>query len=297
MKFPTSQFLDTEEVQIDRVFDHLVACAKSGLTPGNLLNPHGVAIDPATNCIYIAEGDLNRTIARVSIFSELGEYLNCYTNELMEGLWGIAIHGNSVYVTDWILHTIFHLEIEPEFRLIARLGSRGSDIGKFNYPSQLSISTDGDVYIADIYNDRIQVLNSSLHPIKELTHPSMHEPYDVKLTPEEIYVLSPDDSPCVHVFNYGGQKMRALITRGVGMQVTRPFFFCLDPENSLILSDTDDHTIKIFSNNGDSLYTVGGRGNEAGMFYCPHGLTLTPSLKLVTVSYNLKYRLQIFYSL
>ena len=274
-----------------------VAVAKEGQAPGELWFPRGVAIDPATNHIYVAEGSKYPNFARVSIFSESGEFLNSYTHEHMESLCGIAIHGNNLYVTDWKVHAVFHLKIETDFRLVARLGSRGSGIGQFNEPRQLSISTNGDVYIADTNNNRIQILDSSLHPIREVTHPSMHRPCDVKLTTEEMYVLSDVDSPCVHVFTHTGHKTRSLITCGRVMQIAQSYIFCLDTKKNLIISDFYADQIRIFSNEGDLLHTIGERGHQVGMFYCPHGLALTSNLNLVTVSWNNNYGLQIFSSL
>ena len=272
--------------------DHLTAVAKKGKVPGELWYPCGVAIAPATNYIYVAEGGLN--FARVSIFSESGEYLNNYTHEHMKSLWGIAIHGNNLYVTDYMVHAVFHLKLEADFRLVARLGSRGSGIRQFDEPRQLTISSNGDVYLADRNNNRIQILDGSLHPIREVTHPSMHKPCDVKLTTEEMYVLSSDDSPCVHVFSHTGHKIRSLITCGGGMQVTRPYFFCLDTKKNLIISDNSAHLIKIFSNEGSLLHNIGEYGNQLGMFYYPRGLALTSNLNLVTASTNDNDRLQIF---
>ena len=275
--------------------DHLTAFAKEGKGAGNLWYPHSVAIDPATNHIYVAEGGV--MFARVSIFSESGEYLNSYTHEHMESLCGIAIHENNLYVTDWEVHAVFHLKIDADFRLVGMLGSRGSGIGQFDGPRQLSISTNGDVYIADTNNNRIQILDNSLHPIRKLRHPSMHRPCDVKLTTEEIYVLSNDDSLCVHVFNHTGHKIRSLITCGRGMQVTSSFFFCLDTKKNLFICDNWNHQIKIFSNEGSLLHTIGGRGHHAGMFDPPEGLALISNQKIVTVSINPNYILQIFSSL
>ena len=122
----------------------------------------------------------------------------------------------------------------------------------------------------------------------------MHGPFDVKLTTEEMYVLCSEDSPCVHVFNHTGNKMRSLITRGRGVQVARSFFFYLDSKKNVIISDWSSHQIKIFSNEGALLQTLGERGRELGMLSYPHGLALTSNLNLVTVSYNYNYVLQIF---
>ena len=288
------QLVDPVEIHKYHSIDHLTAVGIQGKAHGELWNARGVAIHPVTNDIYIAEGGINPNFARVSIFSKSGEYLNSYTHKLMKSLVGIAIHENNAYVTDWKVHAVFHLKIEADFRLVARIGSRGSSFGQFDSPRQLSISTNGDVYIADSDNNRIHILNSSLHPIKEVTHPSMHRPYDVKLTTEEMYVLSPDDSPCIHVFTYSGHKIRSIITFDDGMRAVRPFFFSLDSEKNLILSDRDDHRIKIFSNEGAHLHTIGGYRHQLGMFSFPQGLALTLNLTLVTVSWNVNYGLQIF---
>ena len=277
--------------------DHLTVVAKKGKAPGELWVHHGVVIDPATNHIYVAEGGFN--FARVSIFSESGEYLNSYTHEHMESLWGIGINVNNLYVTDTRVHAVFHFKIEADFRLVARLGSRGSGIGQFDQPRQLSISTNGDVYITDRNNDRIQILDSSLHPIREVTHPSMHRPCDVKLTTEEMYVLCSKDYPCMHVFDYTGHKIRSIITCGHGevMQATQPFFFCFDTKKDLIISDCFSHQIKIFSNEGSLLHTIGEQGQQVGMFHYPRGLALISDQNLVTVSHSDNYSLQIFSSL
>ena len=288
------QLVDPAETNIYQSFGHLTAVAKGGKAPGELWRPRGIAIDPATSHIYVAEGCWSPNFARVSIFSESGQFLNSYTHLDMKALCGIAIYENNLYVTDCEVHAVFHLKIEADFRLVSRQGRRGSGIGQFHVPRQLSISISGDVYIADTNNNRIQILDSSLQPIRKVTHPSMHKPRDVKLTTDEMFVLSSGDSHCVHVFAHTGHKIRSLITRGNEMQVVRPFFFCLDTENNLIISDYTTDQIKIFSNEGALLLTIGEHGDQAGMFDFPSGLALTSNLSLVTVSWNINYRLQIF---
>ena len=281
-----------EENIIDHCFDHLTAVAKRDISPGELCSPNCVAIDPATNYIYIAEGGYSY-FARVCIFSLSGEFLNSYTHEDMTSLYGIAICGNNLYLTDWRIHAVFHLKIEANLRLVARLGSRGSGIGQFDYPHQLSTSTVGDVYIADTNNNRIQILDSSLHPIREISHPSMHRPCDVKLTAEEIYVLSSVDSSCVHVFAHTGHKLRSLITRRM-RQAIESSFFCLDIRTNLIIYDRSAEQIIIFSNKGVLLHTFGEHGMQAGMFCNTKGFCLTSDLNLVIVSWHDNCLLQIF---
>ena len=102
------------EVLTKQVLDHMVACMARGRAPGKLYFPRSVAIDPATNCIYVAEGGIFPSFARVSIFSERSH--------------GIIIGGgharrDNMYVTDWAAHVVFQFKIEADLRLVARIGS------------------------------------------------------------------------------------------------------------------------------------------------------------------------------
>ena len=122
----------------------------------------------------------------------------------------------------------------------------------------------------------------------------MIEPCDVKLTPEEVYVLDSLSSPCVHVFSYSGVKIRSTVTNGQGMQVDCSFFFCLDNNRNLIISDLEAHKVEMFSKEGVLIGTLGEEGGEVGMFTYPNGVALTKSLKLIVLSWNYNYGLQIF---
>ena len=268
----------------------IVAVGKEGIAPGKLWNPHGVAIDENTNLIYVAEGQDSR---RVSIFSETGEFINSFKNQNMRWPFGIAIHRDNLYVTDTGVHAIFQFKIDADMRLVAKLVSKGSGMGQFNYPYGISVSTNGDVFVADCQNNRIQILDDSLHSQRLITHLTMKSPCDVKLTPDEVYVLC-WYSPCIFVFSRAGEKIRSLITRGIGMQIGSADFFCLDIKQNLLISDFQDNQIRIFSKEGTHLHTIGEPGHEVGMFHCPKGIVLTKNLKLIIVSWNNNYRLQIY---
>ena len=267
----------------------IVAVGKQGQAPGELWCPRGVAIDENTNLIYVAEG---LDSCRISIFSETGEFLNTFTNQDLSRPWGIAIHRDNLYVTDTGVHAVFQFKIEADMRLVAKLGSKGSGMGQFDSPRGLTVSTNGDVFIADYRNNRIQILDDSLHFQRFITHQTMKYPCDVKLTPDEVYVLC-DDSPCILVFSHAGEKIRSLITQGTGMQIGRAYFFCLDRKQNLLISDWGNHQVVIFSKEGIHLHTIGERGHELGMFHGPTGIVLTKNLKLIIVSINDNYGLQI----
>ena len=270
----------------------VVTVVKIGIAPGELFNPNGVAID-TNNRIFIAEGNISPQHTRISVFSEKGEYQTSFTHQDFKCPHGIAIHGDNLYVTDIWVHAIYKFKIETDFPLVAKQGTRGSQTGELNIPTNLAVSTHGDVYVTDYNNDRVQILNSSLQHLRNLTEQPIKHPEDIKLTSDEVYVLC-QDSPCVQVFSHAGEKLRSLVSKGEQLEVSNPCFFCLDAEENIIISDFATHQIKIFSKEGNHIRTIGERGQQPGMFYRPSGLALTRDLRLVVMSCGENYNLQIF---
>ena len=268
----------------------VVAVGKQGTDPGELSFPYGVAIDENTGYIYVTEvfG------SGVSVFSETGDFLNTFSHQDMRFPWGIALHRDNIYVINLTSHSMLHFKMEQQICHVATFGSgKGSSDEQLNEPRGLTVSTDGDVFVADSNNDRIKILDQFLRFKRHVTHQSMKNPLDVKLTRDEMYVLC-DSSPCILVLSHAGEMARSLVTRGDGMQVSDAEVFCLDAEQNLLISDCGAHDVKIFSKDGIYLHTVGQEGHERGMLYHPTGIALTKDLNLVIVSNNNNFGLQIF---
>ncbi|KAI6658559.1 E3 ubiquitin-protein ligase TRIM71-like [Oopsacas minuta] len=267
-----------------------IATGKKGSGPGQLNDPRGVAIHEATNQIFVA----NTSNHRVEIFSDTGEYLNQLGEEQLDMPYGIAIHGENVYVSCCVDHTINQFTL-TDMSLVRKIGSVGSNNGQFNFPRQLTTDPIGHVFIADRDNDRISVHDTDLNHLRNITHQSMTKPFDVKVSRDHVYILCPYNNPCMHVLTLEGHKLHSLITSGLGMDVLCPLFFCLDSLNNFGISDEDSHTIRVFSPEGNLLHKIGTEGHQQGMLCYPKGIAITPNGRLVSVSENRNYGLQIFY--
>ena len=161
-------------------------------------------------------------------------------------------------------------------------------------PRQLTTDPIGRVFIADSSNNRICVHDPDLNHLRNITHQSISQPYDVKVSRDRLYVLCPLDNPCLLVLNLEEDKLHSLITRGEGMDVLDPKFFRLDPLNNFVISDHNSHSIRVFSPEGNLLHTIGREGHQQGMFNQPRGVAVTPNGRLVCVSHYKNYGLQIF---
>ena len=70
----------------------IIATGKEGDAPGELDCPRGIAVNADNN--------------RVEIFCETGELLYQLGEGQLSVPWGIAIHGDSVYVSCWADYTV-----------------------------------------------------------------------------------------------------------------------------------------------------------------------------------------------
>ena len=267
----------------------VVTTGKRGYAPGKLNHPLGVAIHEETHQIFVANYDNHR----VEIFSETGEFFHQLGVGQLSHPWGIAIHGDSVYVSCLYNHTVSKFSL-TELCLVRRVGGYGSDNRQFHHPCQLTTYSIGRVFIADYYNNRICIHDPDLNHLRNITHSSMSRPSDVKVSRDRIYVLCPRNNPCLHVLTLEGDKLHSLITRGEGKDLLSPEFFCLDPLNNFVLSNYKSHSIRVFSPEGNLLHTIGREGHRQGMFHYPTGVAVTPNGRLVCVTRNEKYGLQIF---
>ena len=266
-----------------------VATEKEGRAPGELLSPSGLAIHEETHQIFVT----NYNNGRVEIFSETGEFISQLGVGQLSEPYGIAIHGDSLYVS-CLDHTVSQFSL-IEMCLVRRIGGKGSNNGQFRRPRQLTTDLIGRVFIADTRNDRICIHDPDLNHLRNITHQSMSRPTDVKVSRDRLYVLCPLNNPCMHVLTLEGDKLHSLIPCGEGMDALEPVFFCLDPLNNFVLSDWKSHSIRVFSPEGNLLHTIGSEGHQPGVFYYPHGVAITPNGRLVCVSWNMNCGLQLFY--
>ena len=264
------------------------SCYPYGRGPDVLFALDGVTIYEATHHIFV----VNYTYGRVEIFSETGEYICPLGVGQMTRPRGIAIHGDSIYVS-CDSHVVSKFSL-TDMSLVKKIGSYGQSREQFYQPEQITTDSIGRVFIADTYNNIICIYDTNLNHIRNITHKSMSRPYDLKLSRDHIYVLCPHNNPCILVLTLEGDKPHSFITCGKGKDVSYPFFFCLDPLNNLVISDFLNNSIRVFSPEGKLLHMIGREGHRQRMFSQPQGIAITPNGRLVCVLSDENYGLQIF---
>nr|WP_306566824.1 fibronectin type III domain-containing protein [Paenibacillus elgii] len=140
----------------------------AGSGPGEFNYPSGVAVDGDGN-VYVADSNNNRIqklTAATGVWSEWKKSDGKPGSSLGEFNYptGVAVDRNgNVYVADMKNHRIQKLTVATgvwsEWKKSG--GGEGNGLGEFAEPYHLAVDGDGNVYVADSNNDRIQKLTAS----------------------------------------------------------------------------------------------------------------------------------------
>ena len=224
-----------------------------------------------------------------------GEYIDRFCKGQIIRPYGIAISkDDNVFVSDAGSHCLYKFKL-PKFQLVTKVGKEGTGVNEFSFPRYLTVTTDRSVLVADCDNDRIVVMDTDLKHKHYIKHQTMAYPRDVKVNNNKVYILSSQDSPCLHVFSLTGEKIRSLITRDYkgNAQVRKCFSFCIDKKQNILMSDREAGNIKVFSQEGALLHKLGNTQDRDEVVQ-PHGITLTDTDKIICTSFSTNFLLHIF---
>ena len=254
-------------------------------SPGVFRYPKGLTIDPTNNYHYICDSGNNR----VQVFNKSFEFLFQFSDK-MNGPSGICIKHNKVYVTQFASNILTVYSTDGKY--LKSVGGKGKNHLEFDKPRGLDISTElNRIYIAEHENQRIQSLDLDLsfHSIID----DIYGATDVKLTPEEIVVLSYRDN-CVSLYSYSHQLIREIIPWGETCQLRPPCRFILDTSSNILITDILSHCVCVYSYRGEFLHKFGKEGDKKGDFIEPIGITICPQGRIIITSNNPNYPIQIF---
>ena len=262
----------------------LLSVCERGKGMEQLNYPHGVTVDNRTGNIYIADSGNDC----VKVFDSTGKYLFKFGDNEGEGEMysprGVAIYEDRLLITQRN-HCILNYQLNGKF--VSRIGKQGRGELEFNNLSSLTIDeSNGDIYICDYNNNRIQILNSDFSFKSQFGKDTLKCPRDVKLSKEYIYVLD-ESNPCLHLFNYNHILQKSVISRGKGMEVIYPYFFFVDRTQNILISDFSSNIIHIFNTEFHLIHKIPVSNN-------PTGVTVDKQGRVIVVSRAVKHCLQIF---
>lgn len=116
--------------------------------------PNGIDVDADGN-VYVVDA-LRRAII---VFDSNDRYLYAFGSKDLNRPLGIAVDlaRERAYVVDPGLHSVFVYALSGEH--IATIGSRGVGPAQFNFPLDVDLDLEGNLYVLDSLNARVQVLS------------------------------------------------------------------------------------------------------------------------------------------
>ena len=214
----------------------------SGASPGNFKGPKGLAVDPHTQNIYVADM-LN---SRVQVFSPSLQFLFLFPNEPGAELsypWGICIQDYLVFVMESA--SIYFLDrAKHGFSIYTFDGTLVSRVlrnvlkykeQKLNIPRGIVLDVERNAFIADYQNNRVVLYCTGL-PSVALVIGNIKHPVDVKIHEESLFVLSETGL----LLELGMRSYETLIKIEKSDVIRRPRFFQVEKERIYISDSSSD---------------------------------------------------------
>jgi len=217
-----------------------------GSANGQFSNPAGVAVDNADN-IYVAATSTHL----IQKFTSTGEFIaavGAHGSNPLQFSYPVGIGFNKkngkLYVCDQTNHRIQVLD--TNLTLHYSFGSRGSKNGQFKNPLDVAFDSNGNVYVADCYNNCIQAFTPDGQFLQKFGTEQLKLPFSIAIHGSMVYVDGFDDYR-VLVFSSSGKFLKSFGKKGEALgQFNTPRGVTVDANGFVLVADRDNHRIQIF---------------------------------------------------
>ena len=188
----------------DKQRKYIRSFGQQGSGNGQLYNPIGIAIDH-DNRLYI--GNYNND--RIEVVESDGTFVRQIGAGHLSQPWGVTVHNKHVFVAEYRNHRILVFTLDGQ--LIRTIGSQGSGPGQFSGPCAVAFAPDedGDMYVLDSNNCRIQVFNANGVYQREFGKGQVLNPWDIICTTDHHVLVADLSNNRVVIFNTMGQLIHS----------------------------------------------------------------------------------------
>jgi len=189
--------------------------------------------------------------------------------------------------------------IEPRkfFQPYKIIGGEGEENSEFKHPLGVAVSPiDGFIYVADSWNNRIQVFDDSgvfVKSVEKVDQIEFHYPYSIHIDKKGRIYVSDQSLVRIKVLDSEFNLIRSI--GNYGREAGCYSGLCdisTDAEDNIYVCDSGNHRILKFSESGEFISQWGSNGSEPGQFKCPACVTVHGERVIVSDWGN--HRVQVF---
>ncbi len=264
----------------------LAACiGQEGVDEGEFSSPTGITLDKDGN-LYVADTD-NHSIQK---FDKTGKFVARWGGEpsSQEGNFyyprGLAVGANdAVYVADSGNNRVQKFDLDGNvMQAWGKFGFawRGADMGKFDVPWGVATDQEGNLYVSDTSNARIQKFKADGTPLVKWGRDGSFDgafffPRGVAVDFVGNIYVADEGNNRVQKFDARGSFLTKWGREGAGPgQFKTPWGIACDALGNVYVVDTGNHRIQKFDGNGTFLCAWGNRGKSEGQLNFPYGIAV-----------------------
>jgi tripartite motif-containing protein 71 len=278
--------LESQEVMaIPSPYLLAMSIGREGVDDGEFSSPTGIAIDKDGN-IYVADTD-NHSIQK---FDKSGKFLARWGGDpsSQEGSFyyprGLAVGPNDVlYIADSGNNRMQKFDLDGNvMQAWGKFGFawRGADLGRFDVPWGLATDTEGNLYVSDTSNARIQKFTSDGTALLKWGRDGSFDgafffPRGVAVDFVGNIFVADESNNRIQKFDARGSFLAKWGREGAGPgQFKSPWGIACDALGNVYVVDTGNHRIQKFDGNGTFLCAWGNRGKTEAQLNFPYGIAV-----------------------
>lgn len=183
---------------------------------------------------------------------------------------------------------------------LAKEMKRFVEPGKFYHPHDAALGPDGNLYVADRYNHRVQVFDQDGNFIRQFGNygsgnGEFNEVTGIHVAPDGKVYVSECGNHRVQVFNSQGKFIRAMGQYGSGEgQLNYPHGVTVDNDGNVYVVEHSNSRVTAFKPDGTYLRQWGSSGTADGQFQGAIAICRTPDNKIAVLERDGSRRIQVF---